>query len=378
MLDFPILNTESPKWTWILSGFMYFSILVLYYKRAFTRPNFICGYPKEKSLVIFVFFYCLLALYCGDWAHLQTLVKMMVGDEYHEGKGLERAYFILANVLNGNYLLFRTIVWGTGLYFLLLSFKKSNLDPYSCLFFLFGIYITAFAYTRAGVALAVFYCGFVYVFKNIHGHNTFSLFLGIALIIASIFLHRSMLPLVVLIPFVFFPINKRTICILLIALIILVFVWQRVFSAMWDYMFSLEEYEHRMDLYENINESRTVAFNLDGFFFLWYKGIVHIPFWFCIMHLYKLINKKVLPFHIQAVFRFSIFLYIFFMIMFVMYGSSSAFYYRYEGMLYIPITIMTGYLFQYGRITRNKYSLLFWICALSMSKDFIYRMIFWN
>lgn len=375
MLDFPILLTEGLKWTWILSGFMYFIIVAFYYKRAFTRYNLFRGYPKENALVIFVFVYCVLALYCGDWVHMQTIVKTIVGEEYQEGYGLERVYYILANLLDGNYLLFRTIVWGTGLICMMLSFKKSELDPYSCLFFLFCIYITDFAYTRAGVALAVFYCGFVYVFKNIHGHNTFSLFLGIALIIASIFLHRSMLPLVVLIPFVFFPINKRTICILLIALIILVFVWQRVFSAMWDYMLSSEEYEHRMELYDDLKGSHSLTFNLESFFFLWYKGVVHVPFWFCVIHLFKLINKKSVPFHIQAVFRFTILLYVFFMMMFIMYGSASAFYYRYESMIYIPITIMVGYLFQYGHITRSKYSTLFWICALSMCKDFIYRII---
>ena len=200
MIDFPTLSSEGPKWSWILGGSMYFLILALYYKRAFSRYNSFHGYPKEHTFVLFVFIYCLLALYCGDWLHMQTIVKMIVGEEYREGFGVERVYHFLANVLNGNYLLFRSIVWGTGLICMMLSFKKSDLDPYSCLFFLFGIYITSFAYSRAGVALAVFYCGLVFVFRNKHERNNSLLAVGLAMMVASTFLHRSMLPLVVLTP----------------------------------------------------------------------------------------------------------------------------------------------------------------------------------
>lgn len=377
MIDFPNMPPFAPKWAWILSGVIYFSILLIYNKWGFTRPVSFANNAKKNSLVALVFIFCITAIYCGDWVHMQILVHDTISTEYKKGYSIEMVYFLLANLLNGNYLLFRIVVWGGGLYFLMRSFKESHLDPYRCLFFLFGIYITTFAYSRSSAAHAVFFCGLVTLFQSKEYRKNISLITGIVLLVASVFLHRSMLALVILTPLVLVPLNRRTYVLLLIGVVVLLsFMWGSLFEGVLGTLMESDEYAHRIELYENASGSQNFSFDINGLFFLWYKGIIHIPFWFCIIHINKRISKDKVPYNIQAVYRFSILLYMFTMMMMLKYGSASAFYYRYEAMLYIPITIMVGYLFQNGFILRDKYTLLFWVCALSQCKDFIYRILF--
>jgi hypothetical protein len=376
MIDFPLLPEVASKSAWILGGVMYFSIIFLYYKWALARPISPSDYSKKNGFVFLVFIYCVLAIYTGDWSHLQMAVRESVGTEYMSGFGVERVYHYLANILNGNYLLFRIIVWGTGLFFLLQSFKASNLDPYRCLFFLFGIYITAFAYSRSGAAHAIFYCGFVLLYQEKRPDVFPRRIIGLALIIASVFLHRSMLILVAFVPLTMIPFNRKTSVFILLGAFVLALFWRRLFSGAMEFMVNLEEYAFRIENYEELARSQHLSFDLNGLFYLWYKGIIHVPFWVAIVNLYKLINQGEVPLSVQAIFRISIILYVFIIIMLLTYGSASAFYYRYENMLYIANSIMICYLYQNGHILRRKYSMLFWICALSQCKDFIYRIFF--
>lgn len=376
MFDFPIMPEVAPKFAWIISGALYFMILAIYYRWAFYRQDITKHYSRVFSLVVLVFLFCLIAIYCGDWVHLQIIVKEIVGTEYIEGKSIEKLYYYLANILNGNYLLFRTIVWGAGLSFMMYAFKQASLDPYRCLFFLFGCYITLFAYSRAGAAHASFFCGLILLFKdrNIRGFQSF--FIGIVLLALSFFLHRSMLVLIILAPLAIIPFNRHTFLLVLVGVVVISFIWRGLFEDAMGVLMNSDEYAYRIELYEDIAGGQVFSFDKNGLFFLWYKGIIHIPYWYCSIQIYRRINLGLIPQNIQAVFRFSFFLYIFTIMMLFMYGSASAFYYRYESMLYIPITIMATYLFQKGYIQRNKYTLMFWFCALSQCKDFIYRIFF--
>lgn len=374
-IDFPILPDVASKLSWAFNGFLYFFILILFYREG-TYRNTCASNIKKRVFIALVFIYCLCAFYCGDWAHLQTQLKQSVGLEYVEGFGLEKVYWYLNNFLNANYLIFRTIVWGLGLFCLFNSFKYARINPYKCLYFLFGIYITAFAYSRAGVALSIFYLGFILTYQAKEYRSKWTLIIGVCLIVASTFFHRSVLVLAGLVPLALIPVKKKYIFLIIALVVIIGFAWNTIFSYLLGSLMENEEYSHRIELYEGIAGSNTLSFNLSGFFALWYKAVVHVPFWVCVVNIYKRVDNGIIPSTIQAVFRFSIFLYGFSIMMLMTYGSASAFYYRYEGMLYIPISIMSSYLYQTNIMSRKTYIILFWICAMSLGKDFIYRIIF--
>lgn len=376
MFDFPILPEVAPKSAWILSGMLYLLIISIYYKYAFSRSVIPNNYRRKHFLTFLVFLYCVTAIYCGDWVHLQTIVKESVGAEYIEGNSIERIYHYLANLLSGNYLLFRIVVWGIGLFFLMQTFSMAKINPYKSLFFLFGIYITSFAYSRAGCAHAAFYFGFMMLYQNRELRPMTSILMGIALLALSVILHRSMVVLVALVPLAIIPFKKNTTLFIFTAIIGLFILWKAFFENAIAFMMNSEEYAYRIELYESLSGEHRFSFDINGVFFLWYKAIIHVPFIYCAILLIKRINQSIVPSNIQALFRFSIILYIFVIIMLSVYGSASALYYRYEAMLYIPITIMMAYLYQNKYMKRDVYVLIFFLCALSQFKDFLYRIIF--
>ena len=371
----------ATKMSWTLSGLLYFFILAFYNRSAMNNYGVTYGYYsasiKNKIFFILVFIYCLCAFYCGDWAHLQTLLKESLGAEYIAGYGIEKVYYYLNEKLNGNYLLFRTVVWGGGLVCLYNSFKFAHLNPSRSLYFLFGIYITAFVYTRAGFALAIFYLGLVLLFQPKEERTVWKLAIAIALIVSSTYFHRSILVLACLSPLTFVPISRKNILVILLGVAVFSFFVERFFDSAWTTLMTSDEYSHRMEVYENIaGGGISITFDQNGLFLLWYKAIVHLPFWVSIIAVYKRSGFEKIPLVIQAVFRFSIILYAFLLMMLLTYGSASAFYYRYEGMLYIPITILMCFLKENRYISQERFSFIFWLCALSCGKDFIYRMLF--
>lgn len=376
MIDFPLIPEASPKFAWVISGIMYFVILLFNMRWGFSYPSLRKIPPKKPTLTFLVLVYCITAIYCGDWLHYQELVRGKVGGEFIPGMSLEYIYVWLINVFDGNYFLFRTIVWGIGLKFLMLSFKNANLDPYRCLFFLFVIYITDYAYSRAAVAMAVFYFGFVMLFKRNEKNSMLYVIIGIAFILMSTAFHRTMFVLVALTPLAFIPINKKTLLLAVGGIVVVGVFWKIIFDSALGMVMESDELGYRTTSYESLSGSTSISFDLNGIFFLWYKTVVHLPFWLCVIKIFKGVMKGTVPLIIQAVFRISILLYIFSLMMLMIYGSTSPFYYRYEGMLFIPITIMAGYLFQNRLIKKQRYVQVVGVCALSLIKDFVYR-IFW-
>lgn len=377
MIDFPIMPEHTTKFMWVLGAFMYFVIFVVFYIPGTSNRQTNTSALQKYTFVALFFIFVLCAFYCGDWVHYQAIVKGYSGEEYVEGYGLERIYYYIISLVNQNYLLFRLIVWGTGLICLLQCFKQYDVDPYKCLFFLFAVYFTAYAYTRAAVAMSVYYMGYSLVFQNKNKRKNISIILGVLLILASVSLHRSLLVLVALTPFVVIPIRKRTFPLLCMAMFVVLLLFDTIFESAIGTLLEADEYSHRLELYEGLSGEASLSFSLSGFFFLWYKAIVHVPFWYAIAYIYKYQEISIIPNNIQYIFRFSILLYAFFMMMLFKYGSMSVFYYRYEGMLYIPICIMIGYLYQYKIMPERQYKFLFWFCSLSFIKDFIWRVLFW-
>lgn len=376
MIDFPILDHNPTLAMWTICGLLYFFTLFLFYKNAIYDINYSYTTRGRKRFFVFlVFIYSLCAFYTGDWMHLQAMVKGTVGNEIITGFGLEQIYQLIINFVKGNYLYFRVIVWGLGLFCLFNTFNICGVDAHRALLFFFGIYITSFVYARVGVALSIYFLGMVLFYKGKEDKKILYTILGVLIIFASMFFHRSLLLLVILAPLTLFPINKKTFPILIVGILCIFILQDSLLEYALTDIMSNDEYTERIEMYGFSYRSKNVGFNMDGLFFLWRKAIVHVPFWICIVKLYKRINSEYVPHTVQALFRFSILLYTLVIVFLGTYGSGSPYYYRYEGMLYIPITIMSTYLFQNEGMTLKTYKTMFWLGALCMSKDFLMSVV---
>lgn len=369
MIDFPVMPEVASKSSWVFCGLLYmFSFF--YYQKCGIRLS---ATDKTKnvyySLLVLLFIIC--PLYAGDFVHYQTYVYMYNGqDVFH----LEVVYRYIITFVKNNYLAFRLIVWGVGFFVLLRSFRSYRLDVYKTLFF-FTIYVIAFAYTRTGVALAIFYYGLSLL---LHEDKTIrNTLVGLTLIVVSTFFHTSIGALVALTPAIFLPIKRKSIPLLLLLIFALSFFVVPLLNAGLEYFASeSEESAYKLGLYtQGSTEGFGAGSSLLGMFGnIWPKLNVHIPYLICVK--YMLEHEKNAPKNIKNIFRFSIALYLFVIIMWMTYGSNATLYTRYEGMLYIPITVIFCYMYQNNIINQQLYKKIVWFCYLCWFWFFSYRIIF--
>ena len=372
MIDFPILFEGSlPHWIWTVCGFAYYFILLFYYRRVVSNKLWEETKPYTKHFLFFcIAVFAICAFYTGDFSHYQEIVKTE-RDINH----MEDVYQAVISFVNNNYLLFRIIFWGGGTLLLMVAFKNCSLDPYRSLFYLFASYITSFSYSRAGVALAVYFCGVSFMFDN--GKRGLLLrLLGLGLVVSSYFFHNSLLVPVILTPVAFIPINKKTLFVYLFAVLALFVFSDSLLGNIMREAMTIEDISERIDAYKLKIGFRAHSGLIPTITFFWLKLIVHLPFWVAVVMVFKHQSSYHIPGNIMAMFRISVLLYVFFMLMFSVYGEVSPFYYRYEGMIYIPITIMINYLYQEHILSRKTFERLILFGALWLCWDFFYRIFF--
>lgn len=373
MIDFPVLyEGDIPHWVWTTSGLSYFLIFVLYYKHVVYNALWSKTHAfAKKSLFVLIFIFSVCAIYTGDFSHYQLTVKTEVGIDH-----LEEVYHWIIRFVNHNYLAFRILLWGGGIALLFLSFKKFKIDPYRSLFYLFASYITFYSYTRAGVAQAVYFCGFSLLFKK--GNNSqVTRLLGLLLLVSSYFFHKSILVLIIFSPLCFLPINKKTLPVYLLSLIIVFVLANRLVTNVLETFAEFEAFSESIETYtKNVGKYNMGSGFVSIITYYWGQAIFHVPFWLCAISFFKYQGKRKIPNNILALFRLSFALYGFVIIMLISFGSISAFYYRFERMLIIPITVMANYLYQEKIFSRRRYSSFVLLGALLILEDFFYRIFF--
>lgn len=372
MIDFPILYENGiviPHWAWEVCGFAYFFILILYYRRVVY--NVLWAKTKDPSkvfLFLLIMTFCVCEICTGDFIGTQETVKT-----YHGIDHLEVIYPTIIEFVHNNYLAFRLLLWGGGVFLMTQSFKNFGIDPYRSLFYLFASYVTYYSYTRAGVAMTVFFYGFSFLFDK-KRKNRLLMLIGITLILLSFFFHRSMALLILLTLFSFMPLYKKLVPLYLFAIIAVFIMANYLSQQILSIAMGVEDLSEQAEIYQLRTGTQFVGTILSKIIFLWQKMVFHIPFWITMIALFK--NQRVvhIPANILALSKLSAILYIYFMLMLFVYSSDSPFYYRYEGMMYIPLTIMVNYLYKVRVLSRKTYSRLILLGALCLCWTFFYRI----
>ena len=151
----------------------------------------VVGKRRNKSPyllgVILVLLFLLFAYWGGDYFHY------MDGYNYVKTKSnlelsFEPIYYYIIS-LSPSYLLFRLWVWGGCLALVLLTFKKLNISIGTGLIFFVSLALLRISYARVSLAMAIMYLGLA-VFQ-LKGRKYFFTVLGITIIGASYFFHKS-------------------------------------------------------------------------------------------------------------------------------------------------------------------------------------------
>lgn len=298
---------------------------LLYYKR-FVKIKF-----NRIYIWLLFFIFCVEARYSGDWIHYKDIVQNRYSG-YWEWSNLETVYEMLIYHLKGNYIAFRMIVWGCALFFLFRLFKRLQIHNQTTLFVfsICGLYM--FAYPRVSLGLSLFFWGYSYLIKKYDNENSIkNLIKAICIISFSCLFHKSILILIILLPFSFINYTRKKIHLLVFTFYFIVTIIDRYLNLMiGDEIFAGIEYfngdeeSSKMTIGSKIN---TLSHN--------------IPiYWLFFTYMYKYsIRSKISTLSIQSKRLYSLCFCIFFLSLIFLFLqlNSTVLYYRTLYMILIPL-----------------------------------------
>ena len=199
----------------VFSNLLMIAFLLLLSKKAWREPY--TFRPWRRYLVILTLFVsCLFSFWGTDWFHYAEMYFniLYVNDA---NTSLESVYGLIA-AMSPNYLVFRAIIWGGALYLLCLMFKHVSVRGDLLLAIFGALWLIDFGYGRVVLAYTMMYLGASILMKPVKDKMLLSLMLGGALLLLSLFFHKTAFFGVALIVLSLFPrlLNKRTFVLVMI------------------------------------------------------------------------------------------------------------------------------------------------------------------
>ena len=162
--------------------------IVLLMRRARFYPFRVNPSFRKMSLFLSIIF-VLFSFWGSDWFHyLELYPNLRNGYSTH----MEDAYTFIAQRLSVGYISFRFTVWGTGLMLYYLLVKRLSVNTDLALLFFLSIWLIWFSYARVSLAMVLVYLGVSLIYKPFKA-KFLSYVIGLILIWASIFFHKTAL-----------------------------------------------------------------------------------------------------------------------------------------------------------------------------------------
>lgn len=204
MLDF-VKEGNLPLWIWI-SYFIIVSGTFILGVRYVNNSGYINKTHNGKALGFVLFFTVFTLFYClnsdffryREFAYGEYLFDMA----YSDAKDLEAEHYI-ALLCNGNYELFRIIIWGGAYLVFFLTCKVLKAPTYLSLLIFFLMFNDVASYGRVTLAMSVFLGGLSLIIEKKW------YIIGLLIIASSVFFHHSMVVAIAVIPIIFLPETKN-------------------------------------------------------------------------------------------------------------------------------------------------------------------------
>ena len=330
---------------------VYGIFVLLFYKRYVNDALSRLSSRPNPLLLFFSFLLIITACIGTDWFNYREMVQGydMTTGAINYGEPIYR--FIIVAVKR-NYLFFRIAVWGLAFGLTCLLFKRFEINLNIAVFFLIAVFLIKFNYARASLGMASYYLGLSFLI--IPSKKPFFL----RILLAAVFLggayefHHSMLLLIILTPFVFIPMDKP-----IVAIVVLLAI-PYIISLLNNNFYLIDRLgndyiSNKMDRY--LEREGTVA-NVFGIIqnILSYGAFV-IPI---AMDTLVVARNRLLPRPILKLYRLTISTTILSVSILLMNLDSTVFFYRILYMTFIPITILTIYFFEQHYLSRKNYKVI--------------------
>lgn len=344
---------------------------------------------KPRTILLFcgILLFSLTSFVGGDFFHYYPLMSEYRGQVFGEqDKSLEVCYQYLIHFIDGNYFLFRLIVWGCSLLLIVLATRQFGVNIYNTLFIISVGFIVTFSYARATLAMAVFTLGVIVIcIANEKNSNkrVIQTIVGLLILASSIYFHRSMLPVVAIaVCWSLMPwkkqFTKHSLWLFPIFVAICSIILKTAFKELFEVANSIEDETGTLDRVEVYAEQEGIVHNINGYIRLalhytaFYLPLFILSNTFRSENVFQIANKRSIWLY-QIIFLIFVFATSFIFLDF----DSGVFFYRYLYMSFIPISILIVYMKNSGILTIKQYhwivtcfilSNLFQLFALVYSK----------
>lgn len=160
-------------------------------KPAFVSPYVVNGTRRTMAIII-CFLFCLFSFWGADWygyiAEIEVVKRFGASNS-----NMERFYIWLIENVSDNYLVFRTIIWGSALLLFLLTLRRLQIRFDLALLLFSTVWIIWFSYARASLSMSILFYGSALLYRPSCRHKLFSYAIGCAAIVCAFFLHKSSL-----------------------------------------------------------------------------------------------------------------------------------------------------------------------------------------
>lgn len=367
---FSLSSTEPTKVAIVYCTLLYFLMLFYYWKKCITYGNLLKG-KTSLIFVVLVSLFSITSFYNGDFFHYKSFLDSFDG---LGSIGFEDFYQYLILYTDKNYLIFRTVVFGGSIIIAYLVMDLLGVTAVTALFFLFAVFITDFDYSRASLAMSVYYLGLALILIK---RNVFLSILGVGIILLSYQFHRSALIMIVMTIAIFVPINRNTI-------IPLILIYVFGYSYLKEYYYSFindmidSEYTDlaiKVEVYANAERNELKGNFLGRFMYIWQFLIYYLIFIYdtkCIFFNKK--NQFVVS-EIKKLYRVCFALIAFSTFMLFINSGDLSLFYRFLYMTIIPLSVMSTYLFSHQIMSKKAYIIQILFGAVYLSIGFIHKSI---
>lgn len=296
----------------------------------------------------------LFALTCfmnEDFFHYQEVMSLYKDRVFGDQEAaVEEFYQYLIYYINGDYFLFRLVVWGSSLALIILAARKFGANVYHTLFIVLAGFIVTYSYARATLAMATFSLGAVMICMAVDKRwKVIPLIIGMCIVASSIYFHRSMLPMIALAMLWLFIPWKKTVAkysMWLFPLFVALFyvVIKIAFEELFTIAEMVDDESGTMNKFEIYAEKEAVKSNVKGYIHLalqystFYLPMFILSTVFRSDKVLQIVDKRVIWLYSLACLMVAFATSLLFLDM-----DNSILFYRYLFMTFIPLSILIAY-----------------------------------
>lgn len=302
-------------------------------------------------MTVFSLFYCI----NSDYFNYRMVVNNPI--KYFTEGTIEVTTFAIASFVDGNYEMFRLIIWGSAIFFYFFASKLLKLNSYVSLLLWFVFFNGIIFYARATLAMAIFFLGAAILIRG--KKHMLTLILGIAIMISSIFFHREMMVAVGLSPVLFIRINKKNFKIILIAFIILVIPATFIIinnPSLLNDLTNNDSYANRFNSYQDeMAEGVWGGQNIFGYIIMIIRYLIYYLMIIAIGKVF-LKNRECDDENFEMmrkVFQLALVIIVVASLFFIIFGFG-VFFYRIMFISAIPLSLLLSYLYSNKMISKQK------------------------